>query len=107
AIGTRIATRRSRTERHHVVPKAGRRAEAARDNMRANGLNPRTERTNLVDIPADKHDITKRDSYVRDTNDRIAAKPDAESIRAECCKIADNLQNSSVEKLDRQYPRKK
>jgi RHS repeat-associated protein len=101
---SRAISRASKAERNHVVPHRDKRAAAARDNMRANGINPRTEKTNLVNIPGNKHDITKRDSYVRDTNDRIAAQPDADSIRAECCRIADNLTNSTVEQLDKQYP---
>jgi RHS repeat-associated protein len=106
ADSIRSSGRAAKIERHHVVPKADGRAQAARDNMRANGINPKTDRSNLVDIPGDKHDITKRESYIRDTNDRIVAQPDANSIRAECCRIGENLRNSSTHDLDKQYPKK-
>ena len=102
----KAAVRASKSEKHHVVPHKDGRAAAARDQMRANGIEPKTDKSNLVDIPGDKHDVTKRDSYVRDTNDRISAQPDAESIRVECCKIADNLRNASTDELKQQYPTK-
>lgn len=74
--------------------------------MIGHGVNLKTEATNKVPIPGDKHDITKRDSYVRDTNQRIAAQPNAAAVRAECCKIADNLQKSTANELKQQYPAK-
>lgn len=74
--------------------------------MTSHGINPKTEPTNKVPLPGDKHDITKRDSYVRDTNQRVAAQPTADAVKAECCKIADNLQKSTVNELNKQYPAK-
>jgi hypothetical protein len=55
------------------VPHRDGRAAEARDNMRANGIDPKTEKINLVPISGDKHDITRRESYVTSTNDRVAA----------------------------------
>jgi RHS repeat-associated protein len=104
--GPAFNPRASKTEVHHVVPHSDRRAAEARDNMRANGINPRTETTNRVVISGDRHDMTKRDSYVQDTNARIANQPDANSIKQECCKIAGNLRNMSVDELNRRYPAK-
>jgi uncharacterized protein RhaS with RHS repeats len=98
--------RAAKTEIHHVVPQADKRAAEARDVMNGHGINPKTEPTNKVALPGDKHDITKRDSYVRDTNQRVAAQPNAAAVKAECCKIADNLQKSTVDELKQQYPAK-
>lgn len=44
--------------------------------------------------------------YVRDTNQRVAAQESAEAIKAECCKIADNLKRSTIDELNKQYPPK-
>jgi RHS repeat-associated protein len=98
--------RAGKTEVHHVVPQTDKRAAEARDVMKSQGINPKTESTNKVALPGDKHDITKRDSYVRDTNQRVAAQPTADAVKAECCKIADNLQKSTVNELNKQYPAK-
>lgn len=98
--------RAAKTEIHHVVPQADKRAAEARDVMKSLGIDPKTEATDKVALPGDKHDITKRDSYVRDTNQRVAAQPNADAVKAECCKIADNLKKSSVDELNKQYPPK-
>lgn len=74
--------------------------------MKAHGLNPKTEPTNKVPLSGDRHDITKRDSYGQDTNDRIANQPDADAIRQECCQIGENLKDSSMEYLNRQSPQR-
>ncbi len=100
------AGRAAKTEIHHVVAQTDKRAAEARDVMKSNGINPKTEATNKVALPGDKHDVTKRDSYLRDTNQRVAAQPNAEAVKAECCKIADNLQKSTVDELKKQYPGK-
>jgi RHS repeat-associated protein len=102
----KAAARAGKTERHHVVPHRDRRAREARANMKANDLNPKTEKTNLVDISGDKHDITKRESYVTSTNDRVAAQDGTDAIKNECCKIADELINKTTEELNNIYPRK-
>jgi uncharacterized protein RhaS with RHS repeats len=99
--------RAAKTEVHHTVPQTDKRAAEARDVMKSHGIDPKTESTNKVPLPGDKHDITKRDSYVRDTNQRVAAQPNADAVKAECCKIADNLQKSTVDELNKQYPAKK
>jgi len=104
-VRTRVS-RANTTEVHHVVPQTDRRAAEARDNMSANGINPRTDRSNKVVLTGDRHDVTKRDSYVRDTNTRIANQPNGAAIREECCKIADDLKNLPVDKLDKKYPSK-
>ena len=98
--------RAAKNENHHIVPKGDRRAADARDNMRAHGIDPKSEKANQVKISGDKHDITKRNSYVTRTNDRVAEKPDADSIRQECCKIGEELTNSTRDELDKQYPPK-
>jgi RHS repeat-associated protein len=100
------AGRALRTENHHVVAQGDKRAAEARQNMQQHGIDPKTESTNKVPIPGDKHDVTKRDSYVQDTNRRVAAQPDAAAIKAECCKIADNLKTSTTDELKKQYPAK-
>lgn len=74
--------------------------------MKANGIDPKTDESNLVDISGDKHDITKRESHITSVNERVASQPDADSIKAECCKIGEELKNSSYEQLDEKYPRK-
>jgi RHS repeat-associated protein len=102
----KIAQRATKTEKHHIVPKDDRRAAEARENMKANGINPKTEESNLVDISGDKHDVTKRDSYVTSVNERVAGQPDAASIKSECCKIGEELKNSTREELDKRYPYK-
>jgi RHS repeat-associated protein len=106
-ITVRVRVPRANTiEVHHVVPQTDRRAAEARDNMRANGINPRTDSSNKVVLTGDRHDVTKRDSYVRDTNTRIANQPNGAAIRQECCKIADDLKSLPVDKLDKKYPSK-
>ena len=74
--------------------------------MKSHGIDPKTESTNKVPLPGDKHDITLRHSYVTDTNRRIAGLPNAESIKSECCKIGANLYKSSIDELGKQYPAK-
>jgi hypothetical protein len=98
--------RASKTEIHHVVPQADKRAAEARDVMQSQGINPKTDPSNKVPLTGDKHDITKRDSYVRDTNQRVAAQPTADAIKAECCRIGENLQKSTLNELNNQYPAK-
>jgi hypothetical protein len=97
-------TRSQVVEEHHIVPKGDKRAVQARTNMTKRGINPRTESTNKVFISGDKHDITKRETYVRDVNNRVSSQPDAASIRAECCRIGQELQNSTTDQLDKRYP---
>jgi hypothetical protein len=93
-------------EVHHVVPESAAGARDARVNMRSHGLNPRTEPTNKVAIPSDKHNVTKRDSYVSSANDRVKNLGSADEIKAECCKIAEELKSSTYDELDKQYPKK-
>ena len=100
----KIAQRANKTEKHHVVPKGDRRAAEARENMKANGIDPKTDESNLVEISGDKHDITKRDSYVTSVNERVAGQPDAASIKSECCKIGGELKNSLRDELDERFP---
>ena len=103
ALGHYLST--PKTENHHVVPQSHPKAQDARDNMENNGLDPKTEPTNQTRIGADKHNVTKRDSYVTSVNDRVKVLNSKESIQSECCKIADELQNSTLQDLDKKYPR--
>ena len=102
----RAVSRADKIEKHHVVPHRDPRAQSAQDHMRAHGIDPRRDSDNIVPIPGDKHDVSKRESYVLSGNDRILAQPDAASIRAECRCIADELKSSTTQELSERYPRK-
>ncbi len=39
----KIAQRANKTEKHHIVPKGDKRAAEARENMKANGIDPKTD----------------------------------------------------------------
>jgi hypothetical protein len=103
----KMADRARKTETHHIVPKHDPRAQGARDNMESNGIDPARDPSNQVELSGDKHDVTKRESYVKDTNQRIESQPDDLSIKSECCKIGQELKNSTLEQLNEKYPPKK
>ena len=55
----------------------------------------------------ERHEVPyEQDMNVISVLQRIAAQPNADAVKAECCKIADNLQKSTIDELKQQYPAK-
>src|SRR5690606_11988951 len=92
-------------ERHHVTPQRDSRAQEARDNLKDKGVDVKGE-NNIITISGDKHDVTKRDSYVQDVNSRIAAAKDAAEIQKVTDQMKKTLEESSVEELRELWPAK-
>ncbi len=61
---------------------------------------------NTVDISGDKHDITKRESYVTDVNDRVTAASGPAEIQGVIDDVKDTLVNRTREELDVLWPSK-
>jgi hypothetical protein len=74
--------------------------------MRSHGINPKTDKGNQVKISPAKHNVTKRDAYVRSVNARVAAKSGEKAIRREIGKVGNELKNNSVRDLEKKYPRR-
>ena len=93
-------------ETHHIVPQGDMRAADARANMEKHGINPKSDKSNQVNISAERHNVTKRDSYLRSANSTVASKSGESSIKNATRKIGKELQSKSLTYLNKKYPPK-
>jgi len=66
-----------------------------------------TAAENLVDLPADVHNIIHRNSYIVWVNRRLNGKMSAEDIKKELERIARELEKMTPEDVEKKFPKKK